>query len=71
MFKFSPPEGTERLLCPKCGKEAFRDSGCTAQIELIRSIPGFSAQNPEGEPIGLVIHCGCGCNDMAPLVPRR
>lgn len=70
MFKFSPPEGTESILCPQCGRRAFQDSGCVVRIERIRTISGFSAQSSDGEPIGLVVHCVCGCNNMAPLVPR-
>lgn len=70
MLKFSPPKGGEILLCPRCGNRAFRDPGCTVSIECIRTIPGFSAQSPDGEPVGLVIHCSCGAEGVAPLMPR-
>lgn len=70
VLKFSPPEGSGNVLCPNCGKRAFVDPGCTAGIEVIRSVQGFSAQSPYGEPIGLVIRCACGADGIAPVMRR-
>ena len=68
---FSPPDDATDLYCPKCGKVAFQDMGCTVAIERIGAIPGFSKELSDKEPIALVVRCECGAKGVAPLIAKR